>query len=234
MARVIGDVEAEEFLVLLLFLVVEQGEDEAVVFLAVVGFPVFLAAIDEGLGLDSLSSGHGEVDALADFSAQLSGAAGGCLVGRGGDAPVAGKGKDGEHVLVAVGGLVVVLRPFAVAVEEVLLHVALAIGVGVPHFIDGVMLAFEGAFAEVEGHELGGEVGDEGVAHGEDEVAPLVAGEEEVIAQGGLPFVGGGAHGVVGGSALDPDEVPVEVEVVGEVFASAEGGVLDGALGKGR
>lgn len=68
MAWVVGDVEAEEFFVLLGLFVVEEGEDEAVVLLAVVGFPVFFASEDEGLSLHFLTCRHGEKDPLSNLS----------------------------------------------------------------------------------------------------------------------------------------------------------------------
>ena len=102
-----------------------------------------------------------------------------------------GKGEDGEHVVVAVVALMMVFRPFTVTIEEVLLHVTLAVGIGVPDLIDGIVFALEGTFAEVKGYKLEGNVGDEGVAHRKNSVAPLVAGEEKVVAQSGLPFVAG-------------------------------------------
>ncbi len=174
---VIGDVEAEEFFVFVFLFVVEEGEDETVVGLFVVGFPIFLTAIDERLGFHFFASCHRKMDALSN------------LVVSGVER--AGEGEDGEHVVVAVRGLVVMFRPLAISVEEVLLHMALAFGVGVPHLIDSVVFAFEGAFAEVEGYELWGDVGDEGVAHGEDSVASFVAGKEQVVAQSGLSLVSG-------------------------------------------
>ena len=219
MAGVVGDVEAEEFLVLVFFFVVEQGEDETVVGLFVVGFPVFFAPIDECLFFDFFSCCHREMDALPYL----------VVLGIEG----AGKGEDGEHVVVAIVAFVMVFGEFAVTIEEFLPNMALAARIGVPHFIDGVVPPFEGAFAEVEGYELGGDVGDEGVAHGEDGVAPLVGGEEQVVAQGCLSFVLGCLDGVVGCSAFYPDEFPVEVEVVGEPFACLEGCVFGWALGAG-
>ena len=215
-AMVVGDVEAEEFLFFGLLFVVEEGEDEAVVGLAVVGFPVFLASIDEGLFLYILACCHREVDALPDF----------VVLGIEGT----GKGEDGEHVVVAVVALMMVFRPFTVTIEEVLLHVTLAVGIGVPDLIDGIVFAFEGTFAEVKGYKLGGNVGDEGVAHGEDCITSFVAGEEQVIAQGGLSLIGGRLDGIEGRAALHPDEFPMEVEVVGQAFTSLEGGVLSGTL----
>ena len=50
-----------------------------------------------------------------------------------------------------------------------LLHMAAPMGIGVPYFVDGVVLSFECALAKVEGYELGGDVGYEGVAHGEEQ-----------------------------------------------------------------
>ena len=217
MACVVGDVESEEFLFFVFLFVVEQGENKAGVLLVIVGFPFFLAAINEGLFLHLLACCHREMDALSYLLA--------------GGVERTCEGEDGEHVVVAVVALVVMLRPLSVPIEEVLLHVALAVGVGVPHLIDGVVLALKGSFAKVEGHEFRSDVGDEGVTHREDGIAPLIAGEEQVVAQDGLPLIGGCFHRVVGGTALHPDELPVEIEVVGEAFTCTEGGVLGGALG---
>jgi hypothetical protein len=76
--------------------------------------------------------------------------------------------------------------------------VTLAFGVGVPHLIDRVVLALEGTLAEIEGNELRRDVGDESIAHREDRIASLVAGEEQVIAQGRLSLIGGRLDGVEG------------------------------------
>lgn len=65
--RVIGNVEAEEFFVLLFLFVVKEGENKAVVGLFVVGFPIFLSTIDKGLGLHLLASRHGEKDPLTNL-----------------------------------------------------------------------------------------------------------------------------------------------------------------------
>lgn len=119
-------------------------------------------------------------------------------------------------------------------IEEVLLDVALAFGIGVPHLIHGVVLAFQRAFAEVEGDELRGDVGDEGVTHGEDCIAPLVAGEEQVVAEGWLSLVGRGLHRVVGGTTFHPYEFPVEIEVIRQALPCLEGFVLGGTLSVGR
>lgn len=118
-------------------------------------------------------------------------------------------------------------------IQEVLLHMALAIGVSVPYLIYGVVLALERTLAEVEGNELRGDVGDEGVAHGEDSIAPLVAGEEQVIAQGWLPLIGSRLDGVEGRAALHPDEFPMEVEVIRQALTSLESRVLRRTLGAG-
>ena len=88
---VVGDIEAEQFFVFALHFVVEQGEDEAAVDVVVVGFEVFFSAIDECLLLYFLACGHGEMDALPYPIV-------GCVEG-------ACKGEDGEHIVVALIGL---------------------------------------------------------------------------------------------------------------------------------
>ena len=174
-ALVVCDVEAEEFFFLGLLFVVEKGEDEAVVGLAIIGFPVFLASIDEGLLFHFLTSCHWKVDALPHLVV--------LSVER------TGKGEDGKHVIVAIVAFVMMFRPFTMTIEKVLLHVALAVGIGVPHFIDGVVFTFEGAFTEVEGNKLGSDVGDEGVTHREDSVTTFVAGEKQVVAKDGFALI---------------------------------------------
>ena len=101
-ARVIGDIKTEKFLVFGLLFIIEQGEDEAAIGVLVVSCPVFLAAIDEGLLFHFLACGHGESDALP------------YLVVLG--VETAGEGEDGEHVVVAIIAFMVMFRPFAVAV----------------------------------------------------------------------------------------------------------------------
>ena len=117
------------------------------------------------------------------------------------------------------------------AIEEMLLHMAASVGIGVPDFIDCIVLPFKSSFAEVEGHELGRDVGDEGVTHGEEQVAAFVAGEKQVITQGWLPLIGRILDCVVRCTTFHPNEFPVEIEVVGQFLACLEGGVLSGALG---
>jgi len=212
---VVGDVEAEEFFFAVFFVVVEEGEYEAAVGDAVVGFPFLAPSVDEGLGFYAFACGHGEMEAVAWFPV--------------GGVEGAGYVEDAEHVVVAVVAFVVVYGPLAVAVEVVLFDVAALVGVGVEDFVHGVVFAFGGSFAEVEGLEAGGGVTAEGVLHGEYGIEPWAALEEEVGAEGWLLLIGGGADGVVGGACFYPNEVPVEVEVVVEVFACLEGvvGVLE-------
>ena len=101
-AGIVGDIEAQELLVLGFLLIVKQGENEAMVSLSVIGFPVFLATIDQRLLFYLLACGHGKVNAvpwLVVFRRES-----------------AGESEDGEHVVVAFVALVVVLRPFTVAI----------------------------------------------------------------------------------------------------------------------
>ena len=141
--------------------------------------------------------------------------------------------KDREHVVVAIIRFVMMLRPLAMTVEKVLLHVTLPIRIGVPDLIDGVMFALEGSLAEVEGHKLGSDVGDECIAHCEDCITPFVAGEEQVVTQDRLALIGGRAHGVMSSSTLHPNEFPMEVKIVGQPFTSTECSILSGTLGIG-
>ena len=174
-AMVVGDEEAEEFLFFVFLFVVEQGENKAGVLLVIVGFPFFLAAINEGLFLHLLARRHREMDALPHLVVL--------------SVEGTGEGENGKHVVVAIIGFVVMLGKLAVTIEEFLLHVTLAVGIGVPHFIDGVVFTFEGAFTEVEGNKLGSDVGDEGVTHREDSVTTFVAGEKQVVAKDGFALI---------------------------------------------
>ena len=219
-ALVVGDEETEELLVLAFLFIIKKGEDEAMIGALVVGFPVFLATIDKGLFLHLLARRHREMDALPHLVV--------------GGVEGTGEGENGKHVVVAIIGFMVMLGKLAVTIEEFLLHVTLAVGIGVPHLIDGVVLTLEGTLAEVEGNELGRDVGDEGVAHGEDGITPLVGGEKQVVAQGRLALVVGSLHRIVGGTTLHPDELPLEVKVVSEALPCLECRVLRGTLGKGR
>ena len=93
MPLVVGDEETEEVLVLALLLVVEKGEDEAVVGLAVVRLPVFLAPIDESLFLHLLTRRHWEMNALPHLVVlRIEGTS---------------QREDGKHVVVAFIGFVV-------------------------------------------------------------------------------------------------------------------------------
>ena len=145
----------------------------------------------------------------------------------------AGTQEHAEHVVVAFVGIEFLLVLHVLVIDIALAEVCAAFGVGVPHLVDVVALAFEGALAVVEGYEVGGDVAGDGVAHHEEAVGALVAACEQTGSQDVLAVVASGVDAEVGGASLQPDEFPVEVELVVEALAGPEGGVGKGALGAG-
>ena len=219
---VVSDVEGDYLtLFLLISDIFHEGEDEAVVSgVGVLHLKVFLTTIDEGLFLHALAVGHREAELQAGF-----------VVGR-----VEGTGPHhhGNHIVGAlVGG------GFCGGDDTVGVHVTVAdidfiVCVTVPGFIDIVALAFERALAVIEGNEVWGDVGLQGVAHHEEAVGALAAPSEQSAAEGGLSLVADRVYVQGGGACLYPDELPVEVETVLQVLATEESPVLKGALGRER
>ena len=118
----------------------------------------------------------------------------------------------------------------AVVVDTMLAGVGLAASVAVEHLIDGIALALSRPFAIVERLHLLAVVSQQGVAQDEVVVKLAVAPRREAGAVGGFPMVGRG-HGIVGGrTGLDPDKLPVVIEVVSQELTALECGVAKRAL----
>ena len=216
--HVIGDIESHHFLVLLAH-ALHEGEDEAAIGHARVLHLEFLAtAIDEGLFADIVTISHLEAYALA------------VLVGR--RVEGAGTHQHADHIEDALRGAVVVVADITFPVDEALLELHLAAtGIGVPYLVHIVALALERALAVVEGLQLGRDVADEGVAHHEELVGSLAAARNQVAAIGIATIVLGLLDAEVGCAGFDPDEFPVEVQLVVQFLARVEGGVHHRTLG---
>ena len=160
---VVGDEEGDDFFLFFrLAHVLYEGEDQAAVGDAVVGFDVLDAAVYQRLLLDAAAGGHGEVYFVAHLEV--------------GGLPRAGLAEDAEHVEDAAAVFVLHFLRLAVGgfvPRAALLDVGGAVAVGEPGFVLGVAFAFLGGLAEVLGFQLVGDVADEGVAHLEEEVGAL-------------------------------------------------------------
>ena len=217
--EVVGDVEGDDLTLFVLVVVPHRGEDKASVGdAAVVHLEFLLTAIDEDFVGDAVAVGHLKVYLLA-FA----------IVG---SVKSARADKHTEHVTDGGIDATFSIEDLAVIVGIALAQVYVAIaGIVIPHLVDVVAFAFACALAEEEGHEFGGEVADDGVAHHEEAVGAFVALGEEGGAQDVLVVVAAVLDLEVGGAGLQPDELPVEVELVVEALASREGAVLQGLLG---
>ena len=213
---VVCDVEGDDLL-LFLSVVLYEGEDEAAVLHAgVIHLESFLASIDQGFELDFIAICHVESEVLPFL--ELGGVEG------------AGAQEHGHHVIDALRGGVGGVGDFSSVVEEALLEVGFTVRIGVPYLIDVIAFALEGSLAIVEGYEVGSDVGNEGVPHEEEFVGTLASGGDEVASERILPVVFLLGDVEVGGTGLNPDEFPVEIELVFEVLTRLKGRVVHGAL----
>ena len=112
------------------------GEFQTSVFHSVFSFDGFLPFIFEHSGSDTVSIGHVELDGVSFLPSRA--------------VVASGSGEDVEHVIDAIvdglfASVVCVVMSFTMH-----LHLAFAVGIGVPHFVHGVPVAFTGAFSEIE------------------------------------------------------------------------------------
>ena len=209
---IVGDIEFHDFVFLAVFRF-HEGEHQATVGGAgVFHLEFFLAVVDYVLPFAALAIGHEELDAVTFL--EPGGIEGACAQ------------EHADHVVGAIGaGVFVQLRWLAVApVAHV--DMAIACGIGIPHFFLPVGFPFECPFAVILWREVHSGVGDKGVTHPEHFVGTCGSACDEIGFEGGTSVVGGAGdvHGC--GSCLDPYEFPVEVEVIDKGFSAFEGSVL--------
>ena len=118
----------------------------------------------------------------------------------------------------------------AVGIDTVLLQLTEVVGVAVPDLVNVVTVTFAGTFAEIEGREVGVAVAEQRVTHQEVLIELGVASCDEVGLPGLLAFKLRQLRIHLSRSHLQPDELPVEVEVVSQFLATLEGCILDAAL----
>ena len=103
----------------------------------------------------------------------------------------------------------------------------------VPCFVDIVTLALACPLAVVEGQKVVGKIAGERVSHHEELVGARAAFGDEAGAQAFVALVVCALNVEGCRAGFQPDELPVEVELVLEAFARVEGGVLQRALSVG-
>ncbi len=220
MVLVVGDIEADE-LVVLAVLALDEREDQAAVLVVVVlhlqigGTVVFQPRITQVAGI---ADGHGDVFADGQLRS----------------IEIAGAQEDAHHIIDTV--LVFLFLPmlFAVGIYAVLLQVAIALGVGIPQLVDIIAVSLAGSLAEIQRGKVLIGIAYQGVAHDEHVVQLVVATGDQAGTEGVLAVIAR-LHGRHGRRAyLHPDEFPVEIEVVADELAALEGGILDAALGECR
>ena len=208
---VIADVEGDDLVLFVFLVVLYKREDQTVVVVVIVGFDSLLAAVNQGLWIDTTTCGHGEMDFIAYL----------IIFG-----PIGtGLCQNAEHVEDATFVAVVHLIRFSFGLDPraALMHVGATVCIREPGFVDGEAFALFGRFAEVERfEELTGITG-QGVAHLEEEVALLAADAGQGKAIGGGLLIGGFIGGQAGNAHLFPDELPVEIEVINHLLSTLKG-----------
>ena len=216
MVLVVGNVEADDFLVLSLVTLHEREDETTVLLVGPVNLEGFLATILQPGVPQLLGVADGQGDVVA-------------LLQRGGT-EVACPEEDAHHVVNAV--LVLCLFPLVLAgvLDAVHPEVAVLLGIGVPQLVHIVAFPLTGSLAEVERREVFGAVGKQRVTHHEEVVHLAVGPRDETGTVGFLSLIGRlhGGHGCR--TYLHPDELPVEVEVVGQELTRLKGFVLYATL----
>ena len=118
----------------------------------------------------------------------------------------------------------------AVGIDTVLLQLTEVVGIAVPDLVDIVTVSLAGTLAEIEGREVGIAVAEQRVAHQEVLVELGVASCDEVGLPGFLAFKHRQLRIHLSRSHFQPDELPVEVEVISQFLAAFEGCILDATL----
>ena len=217
MVGVVGDEELDNFLFLALLVLLHEREDQtAVRGVGSFHLELFLATINNGLPLAPLAAGHDKLDAVALLPT--------CRV------EGAGAHQHANHVESAIltgisidgGGVLVALITH--------LNLALAAWVTVPYVFAAIGFALKGAFFVILRHEVEAGISGEGVAHLEDVVGPLGAAGDEVGFVGWLSVVGGARDIHRSCARLQPNKLPIEIEVVDECFATIERRIFRRAL----
>ena len=214
---VVGDIEGDNLLFLPCGIFYKREDKAAMLLAGGLHAECFASAIDERDVLHLMTVGHREVQLLPLADVLY--------------AERAGPEQHAHHVVDAVAAVVRPFRDLSVAPLVALAQMCLAFGVGVPHLVHIVASAFVGTLLEVERRHVGRDDTVQGVAHHEETVQTLAGTGDEVTLVGRLPFPHRllDVHGSRAG--IDPNELPVEEEVVGQLFAGQEGCVLGRALG---
>ena len=214
--EVVGDVERDHFLFLSL-LIFHEGKDEAAVFgFAFLHFKGFFAPVYQRLFFHLPAIDHGEVDFLSHLVI--------------GSIERTGAEHHTEHVIDAEAGLLFGVADFVAVGFEAQFHVVLASAIAVPGFVHRVAVSFEGSLPVVVGDEFLVHDADERVAQHEKAVGHAVSARDEVALVGVAALVIRAFDAHVGAAHRDPNEFPVEIELVGQVFAGGEGQVFCRAL----
>ena len=219
MVLIVGHVESDE-LVALVILPLIEGEDQTAELLLGVAHLEILASAELQPGVAQASC---VTDRHTDDFALL----------HIGGVEIAGTKEDRHHVIDAglvFRGLPVLL---AVGIDAVFLEFAVLVGVAVPYLIDIVSVALTGSLAEIEWREVGAAIRQQRVAHHEILVEPFITACDEVGFPGILALELRHLRVHRGGADLQPDKLPVEVEVVVQRLARLEGGILNTTLGLG-
>ena len=216
MVQVVGYVERYDFF-LFPVLVVYEGEDKASVgWGSVVHFKILFPAIDERVFLHLAPVGHEKVYALPLFVV--------------GGIERTGALHHGEHVVHLERVGLVLDAHCAVLLDVALVHVAVSFGIGEPNFVYFVTLSLLGTFAVIEWHQFGGVVGVQRVAHHKVAVGLFGRLCNEIRLETRLSAIGGILGGERRCSHLEPNEFPVEEQIICKPFAAAECLVLQRGL----